>query len=195
MSEEEPGYTVIDRRFDSGPEGAEQAQTSERKPSYVMELEAKLKQRDEDLIAVRARHVRAVQEFEDAKARMRRDIGQEIERGKQAILADLVEVVDNLDRAIEAARQKGDDGPLLRGVEVARDQFLSKLRNYGVERIDPSGRFDPELHEAVATVPTADPQQAGRIAGVIRPAYKIGDKVIRPATVAVHSASTQPEAS
>jgi molecular chaperone GrpE len=186
MSKQEPGYTVVDRRFSSTEVAAEET-PAERKLSFVSELEERLRAMDEELIAVRARHARMVREFEDARARTLRDVGQEIERGKEAILADLVEVADNLDRAIDAAKQKPELNALLRGVEMARDQFLSKLKNYGVLRVDPQGApFDPSRHEAVSTVPSQSPEQVGTVAGVIRALYLIGDKTLRAAMVAVH---------
>jgi molecular chaperone GrpE len=180
------GYTVIDRRRD--PEGgASEAEPEQRKPSYVQELEAQLRRKDEELASLLERHRRAVSEFEDARARMRREVGQEIERGKEEIITELLEVLDNLERAIDAARSGADSGALLRGVEVVRDQFLRKLHHLGVVRSEDLGApFDPICHEAVTMVP-GPAEMAGRVVGVIRPTYKIGDKVLRAGIVAVGS--------
>jgi molecular chaperone GrpE len=179
-----PGYTVIDRR--GSEDSSETADGGEaRKPSYVEELEAQLKRRDDELAMLIERHRRAVQEFEDARARMRREVGQEIERGKEEIVTELIEVLDNLERAIEASKAGADPGALLRGVEVVRDQFLRKLQNLGVARSEDLGvPFDPTCHEAVTMVPGPKAME-GRVVGVIRPTYKIGDKVLRPGVVAV----------
>ena len=112
------------------------------------------------------------------------------------MLVSLLEVVDNLDRAIGAAlrvrsgqasgasENVGD--PLLQGVEMVQQQFLAKLDGFGVRRIDALGQpFDPALHEAVTTVSTQDPAADGRIVGVIAHGYRIGDEVLRAALVAV----------
>ena len=101
-------------------------------------------------------------------------------------------MVDNLDRAIDAAtkapRQGHDADPLLQGVELVRQQFLSKLEGFGVTLIPSEGAtFDPLVHEAVTTVP-GDEATDGRIAGVIAHGYRIGDEVLRPALVAVAKA-------
>jgi molecular chaperone GrpE len=75
---------------------------------------------------------------------------------------------------------------LLQGVELVHRQFLSKLEGLGVKRISVDGaEFDPLVHEAVSTVPAASPEQDGRIVGVVRHGYTIGDDVLRPASVAV----------
>ena len=69
---------------------------------------------------------------------------------------------------------------------MVRRQFLAKLEGFGVNRIESEGqRFDPLLHEAVSAVPAASPDQDGVVVGVIRHGYRIGDEVLRPASVAV----------
>jgi molecular chaperone GrpE len=96
-----------------------------------------------------------------------------------------LEVLDNLDRALEAGADRAND-PFVQGVSLVRQQFLSTLDGLGVKRLDPLGKpFDPALHEAVATVAAANGAQPGQIVGLVRPGYLIGDDVLRPAQVAV----------
>jgi molecular chaperone GrpE len=65
-------------------------------------------------------------------------------------------------------------------------QFLAKLEGFGVTRIESAGQpFDPALHEAISAVPAASPDQDGLVVGVVRHGYRIGDEVLRPASVAV----------
>ncbi len=189
---------VVDRRWwarkDSPSAGA--ADESLDKPTYVQELEARVAAKDEELRATLARYREANAEFEQARARLRRDVAKEVERGAKAILADLLDVVDNLDRAIAAARGAGSDPALLQGVELVRAQFLAKLDGHGVRPIDAAGRrFDPSCHEAATTVPVTDPAQDGIVVGVIRQGYAIRDEVLRPAVVAVASSANQGVAS
>ncbi len=181
---------VVDRRWwargEAGDGGGTDEPERSDKPTYVQELEQRLAQKDEELRATIARYREAAAEFDESRARFRREVGREVERGKRAILADLLEVVDNLDRAVDAARQAEPGGALLAGVEMVRGQFLGKLEAFGVKRVDAGGQaFDPSLHEAVTTVPVDDPAQDGRIVGVVRHGYVIGDDVLRPAVVAV----------
>jgi len=99
---------VIDRRWwvnqDSQGSGAAAAAPSSLKPTYVEELEQKLADKDKQLQDAIARYRGAAGEFEESRVRLRREISKEIERGRREILADLLDVVDNLDRALDAAR-------------------------------------------------------------------------------------------
>jgi molecular chaperone GrpE len=116
-------------------------------------------------------------------------VAKDIERGRRDILSDMLEVGDNLDRAIDSARQGAAFDALMQGVEMVRRQFMSKLEGLGVSRIDVNGQaFDPTLHEAITTVPATTPDQDGMVVGVIRSGYRIGDEVLRPAAVAVAKA-------
>jgi molecular chaperone GrpE len=100
------------------------------------------------------------------------------------MLVSFLEVLDNLDRALEAAGDRAND-PLVQGVSLVRQQFLATLESLGVQRVDPLGQpFDPSKHEAVTTV-AADGTPDNQVCGVIRPGYLMGDDVLRPAMVAV----------
>jgi len=181
---------VIDRRRwrENGEPNQDAAAPASLKPSYVEELEQRAAQAEKQAQEYLGKYRQAAQEFEDARARMRKELAKDAERSRRDVLASLLEVVDNLDRAIDAARKAGKDGgdPLLQGVEMVRRQFLSKLDGFGVRPIASEGElFDPLLHEAVTTVTTADPAADGRVVGVIAHGYRIGDEVLRPALVAV----------
>ena len=186
--EPQSGIQVVDRRWWARGETAAGSVADEpfEKPSYVQELEARVAAKDEELRATLTRYREASAEFEQSRARMRRDVAKEVERGTKAVLADLLDVADNLDRAIDAARAAGSDATLLQGVEMVRAQFLAKLDGHGVRPLDAAGRpFDPSLHEAATTVPVSDPAQDGVVVGIIRQGYVIRDEVLRPAVVAV----------
>jgi molecular chaperone GrpE len=190
--EHEIPVKVIDRRWwakDGGSASPAAEAVPSRKPTYVEELERQVAEKDRQVQEYIAKYRQAAQEFEDARIRLRREISKDVERGRREILADLLEVVDNLDRAIESAQRTPSGDALLQGVELVRRQFLSKLASVGVSRIDAlDQRFDPALHEAVTTVPAAVPDQEGLVVGVIRHGYRIGDDVLRPASVAVAKA-------
>jgi molecular chaperone GrpE len=186
---------VVDRRWwvnqGQGDAPAPAAAPS-LKPTYVEELEQQLADKDKQLQDAIARYRQASNEFEESRLRIRREISKDIERGRREILADLLDVVDNLDRALEAAKVgMAEQAPnaLLQGVEMVRRQFLAKLEGFGVSRIEAEGQpFDPSLHEAVSAVPAASPDQEGLVIGVIRHGYRIGDEMLRPAAVAVATA-------
>jgi molecular chaperone GrpE len=185
---------VVDRRWWANQDAkdggtAAPGSSSSLKPTYVEELEQKLAEKDKQLQDAIARYRGAAAEFDESRARLRREIGKDLERGRREILADLLDVVDNLDRALDAARAgsgANTTDSLIQGVDIVRRQFLSKLEGFGVTRIESAGRpFDPSVHEAISAVPATDAAPDGTVAGVIRHGYRIGDDVLRPASVAV----------
>jgi molecular chaperone GrpE len=195
MSEEiDIPVKVVDRRRwrEDGEPNPAAAEQRPLKPTYVEELEQRLAQAEKQTQDTLTKYREAAHEFEDARARMRKELAKDAERNRRDVLAGFLEVVDNLDRAIDAAHKAGTAAtdPLLQGVQMVRQQFLSKLEGFGVKRIESEGLpFDPLLHEAVTTVPASDPASDGRILGVVAQGYRIGDDVLRPALVAVGKAS------
>jgi molecular chaperone GrpE len=188
-NEHEIPVKVVDRRWWARADDGEAPARGGSKPTFVEDLERQVAEKDRLAEEYIAKYRQAAAEFEESRLRLRREISKEIERGRRDILADLLEVVDNLDRAIDSARQAGSvdsKDVLLRGVEMVQRQFLSKLEALGVKRLDVDGAlFDPLMHEAVSTVPASSPGDDGRIVGIVRHGYTIGDDVLRPASVAV----------
>jgi molecular chaperone GrpE len=192
MSDQE--IKVIDRRWWARGEGtAAEAQEPSLKPTYVEELEKRLADKDKEIQEYLSRYRQASSGFEESRARIRKETSKEIERGRRAVLVEFLEVIDNLDRAIDAgaeAYEGGDHAPnfeaLLQGIIMVQQQFLAKLSAFGVKRIDLDGQpFDPSRHEAVTTVPVPSPELDGRIVGVVAHGYTVEDEVLRPAMVAV----------
>ena len=182
---------VVDRRWwvnreENAAADAERPTTS-LKPTYIEELERQIADKDRQIQEYLGKYRQASAEFDEARLRLRREISKDIERVRREILSELLEVVDNLDRAIEAGNKAQNPEALLQGVEMVRRQFLGKLESLGVKPIetDATTRFDPLLHEAITTLPAASPEQDGTIVGVVRRGYRIGEDVLRPAAVAV----------
>jgi molecular chaperone GrpE len=194
MSEEiDIPVKVVDRRRwrEDGEANASAADQPSLKPSYVEELEQRAAQAEKQAQEYLGKYREAAKEFEDARARMRKELAKDAERSRREVFVTLLEVVDNLDRAIDAALKTGTSvtDPLLHGVEMVRQQFLAKLEGFGVKRIDSEGQlFDPLLHEAISTVPAPDSASDGLVLGIVAHGYRIGDDVLRPAMVAVGKA-------
>jgi molecular chaperone GrpE len=179
---------VTDRRWwakEQSDTGEAVADEPKLKPSYVEELEQKVASKDEEIQRLIAQYRSASSEFEDARARLRKELSKDVERGRRSLLVSFLEVLDNLDRALEAAGDRASD-PFVQGVSIVRQQFLTTLEGMGVKRVDPLGAaFDPAIHEAVSQVPAPDGTAPNTVIGVIRPGYLIHDEVLRPAAVAV----------
>lgn len=199
--EEEIPVKVVDRRWWANQEpgtasNADRVTSDSRKPTYVEELERQVAEKDRQLQEHIAKYRQAAGEYESSRARLRREVARDAERARRDLIADLLEVLDNLDRALDATRRGASAEALLQGVELVRRQFLSKLEGLGVRPIEAAeGQpFDPALHEAVTTVPGRSEHDDGRVAGVIRQGYRINDDVLRPASVAVTAGATSPAA-
>lgn len=177
---------VTDRRWWARTAGAPtEAEEPKLKPTYIEELEARITAKDAEIQDLVAKYRGAADEFDQARARLRKEIQKDIERSRRALLASFLEVIDNLDRALDAAGDRVDD-PFVQGVSLVRQQFLSTLEGLGVVREDPLGQpFDPSRHEAVTTLSAAGDTPNGHVVGVVKPGYLIGDDVLRPAMVAV----------
>lgn len=186
--EHEIPVKVVDRRWWANPEAApaDAPAAASLKPTYVEELERKVAEKDQQIQEYLGKYRQASAEFEEARLRLRREISKDIERARRDVLSEFLDVVDNLDRAIEAGARSSSHEALLQGIEMVRRQFLGKLEGLGVKPMTGEGeRFDPTLHEAIGTVPAATPDQDGVIVGVVRRGYRIGEDVLRPAGVAV----------
>jgi|SRR5581483_1408007 len=135
-------------------------------------------QRDEYLALAQ----RTQADFENYRKRVARDAAGAQERGAATLAKELLPALDNLDRALEAARA---DDPLLEGVKLVRSELGAALARAGIEAFCPLGEeFDPNLHEAVATV-AAPNGGAGSVVEVYQDGYRLGESIIRPARVVV----------
>ena len=181
---EHPPVRVVDKRWWAREQaGGEEGST---KPSYVEELERQLADKDELLKNYAAKYKEATQEFEHTRNRVRREVTKDVERERRKVLAAFLDVIDNLDRAIEAGQSQAADNALLRGVELVRQQFLATLDRYGVTPIEASGEaFDPTSHDAISTVPVNDVKLDNVVIDVVKLGYRVGDEVLRPVSVTV----------
>jgi len=122
-------------------------------------------------------------DFENFRKRAASDVQAAQVRGKIAVAREVIDAVDNLERALEAA---DDDGHALRdGVEMVLSGLRETLARNGVEAVDPKGeKFDPTLHEALSTQPV-EGTEGGVVVEVLQKGYALGDQLVRPARVVV----------
>ena len=129
---------------------------------------------------------RAVNELEAARARVEREAARLGDETRSKLVAELLPVLDNLDRTIRAAKDHGEGKAMLDGVVAVRSQLETVLRGYGVQRIDAIGAtFDPSVHEAIAVIPIRDPARHSLVIDQVEPGYRFGDTLLRPAKVVV----------
>jgi molecular chaperone GrpE len=134
------------------------------------------------------RLLRALAEADNIRRRAQRDREEAVRYAAEGLVRDLVPVLDNLDRALDAARTAGEAPGIVDGVELIRREFVKMLERHGVVRYGALGqRFDPNQHEAVARVVSGD-TEPDTVIGEIAPGYSLRGRVLRPAQVAVAAA-------
>ena len=134
----------------------------------------------------RATMTRALRELQAAQARVERDAQRVHDETRSNLVAELLPVLDNLDRTIRASADHGDDPALVEGVRRVRAQLERVLRGYGVERIDALGApFDPSVHDAITVTPVQDPARHSIVLDQVEPGYRFGDRLLRAAKVVV----------
>lgn len=133
---------------------------------------------------LRAEH--AFAEIAAAGQRVAKASAIELEQRSRKMLESFLPVVDDLDRAIAAAKVTANAEDVVAGLELVRRSMLARMGQFGVTHAPALGEpFDPQRHDAVALVPVTDPAQDGRVIDVMREGYLVGDDTLRPASVAV----------
>jgi molecular chaperone GrpE len=163
---------------------AEEALEEEALGEVEHDLDELLSQRDEYLDLAK----RTKADFENYRRRMGAEVLAATGRGKAEVLRDVLPVLDDLDRALQAAGldPEGDspDG-LAHGVLLVFRSLREALVKNGIEAVDPTGeRFDPNLHEALSTQ-VSDGVESGHVVETMQKGYKLGEQLIRPARVVV----------
>jgi molecular chaperone GrpE len=158
----------------------------EKQVSSLEERAALLqKERDEHLDDLK----RVAAEFENYRKRVARDQASLAARAHERLVKELLPVLDDLERALEAAAE-GDEAagaghapPLLEGFRLVHRELQDALAKEGLAEIETNGRFDPHVHEALLSQPSD--KDDGAILEVLQKGYRLGDRVLRPARVVI----------
>ncbi len=159
------------------PEEVENTEQTEEQPD-VIELEA-LRAENEELIDTLQR-VKA--EFDNYRKRAARDQESLVARAGERIVKELLPVLDDLERALEAV-ESHEEAKLEEGVKLVHRQLEQLLEREGLAPVATDGKFDPNVHEALLTQPSA--AEEGSVIEVLQKGYRLGDRVLRPARVVV----------
>jgi molecular chaperone GrpE len=139
------------------------------------------------------RMLRIAAEFDNWKKRARKEQTDAVAQAREAVLKDILEVADNLERAAaQAAAGNGaaDGASVLKGVNLVLRLFQQKLERYEVRPFEARGQvFDPRLHEAISRVESAE-VPAGSVATELQKGYRVGERLLRPALVSVSTGPT-----
>jgi molecular chaperone GrpE len=178
------GPVAEERTSSSQAAGDVPSSTPPADEALEKDLDALLAERDEYLDLAK----RTKADFENYRKRMTAETQAALVRGKAEVILGVLPVLDDLERAIQAAgldpEGDSDDG-LAHGVLLVFRSLRDALVRNGIEAVDPTGeRFDPNLHEALSTQ-AADGAEAGTVVETMQKGYRLGEQLIRPARVVV----------
>lgn len=142
----------------------------------LAEAEAK---RDEYLAVLQ----RVAADFDNYRKRVLRDQEHLVTRAHERLVKELLPVLDDLERALDAAEEH-DEATVVEGVRLVRRALLAALEREGLELIEAEGVFDPHVHEALLSQPS-EGAETGTVLEVVQKGYRLGDRVLRPARVVV----------
>ena len=155
---------------------ADEAQTNNA------ELEERLaeveRERDEYLNDLK----RVAADFENYRKRVARDQEGLVARAHERLVKELLPVLDDLERSLEAAAQH-EEAKLEQGVRLVHRELVEALAREGLVEVETDGQFDPHVHEALLSQPSEE--QDGSVIEVLQKGYRLGDRVLRPARVVV----------
>jgi molecular chaperone GrpE len=178
---EKPDDQTVDASMtddDTSPSEMESADVLEVTDAVALAIE---------LAAANDRVLRSQAELENFRKRTRRELDDQRRFANLPLLGDLLPVLDNLDRAVEASEQSDSPSGLLTGVKMVSSQLLAVLLQHGCLPIEADGvAFDPNLHEAIGKEPSAETAE-GTVTRVTRVGYQLHDRVVRPPQVLISS--------
>lgn len=155
----------------------------------VESLRAQLAEKDKEIAELKDKYLRTLAESENARKRVRQQSEESVRIQREAILRDLLPIIDNLERALAAARSGTDTKTIVDGVEMTVRALIDFLRAQGVTPLQSIGQaFDPNRHEAVDHV-ASQTHPPNTVVNEFHRGYLIGERVLRPARVSVAKGS------
>ena len=147
-------------------------------------LEEKLEKAEKELADMKDQYLRKAAEFENYRKRTLKEKGELATYGAENAVKAILPVLDDFERAMA---DKSDDVKSVRdGMQLIFNKFVKALKSLGVEKIDTADKdFDVDFHEAIAMVPGMGDDKKGKVIDCVQTGYKLNDKVIRHAKVAV----------
>ena len=150
--------------------------------------EKKIAELEEQLDHEKKEYLFLMADFENFRKRTIKEKGDLIRNGAESAMRDLLPVVDDLERALDAINKGGDLDSLKEGVDLIYNKFVKYLESQHVTAIDSTGKdFDTDVHEAVTMFPAPSPEMKGKVIDTTIKGYMINDKVLRHAKVVVGS--------
>ena len=169
-------------------ETAKEAEEEEENSEETSEEEEKdpLEKAQEEIADLKDKWLRSVAEFENYRKRTLKERAELILNGGEKVITAILPIIDDMERAIENGAKTDDPEVLREGMSLIHQKFMKTLEAQGVSKIETENAdFDTDVHEAVAMVPGMGDDKKGKVIDCLQQGYKLNDKVIRHAKVAV----------
>ncbi len=189
VTESEPEEVAAEQQ-DAGEAGEGPTET-EAEPSETEENpeSAEKKEKPDELAVLKDRYARLMADFDNFRKRVAREYEETVKRSNARLLEELLPVLDDLELALTKAPSADD--PMVSGVKMVTDKFVSVLERNGLKRIDARGEvFDPSIHEALSMLPSPD-VPAQTVIDQFRCGWTLGGKLLRAAQVIVSSGAPE----
>ena len=149
-------------------------------------VEAKLAKSEAEVADLKDRLLRQMAEFDNYRKRTMKEKADIILNGSAGVVTDILPVIDDLERAIANSAKADDINALKEGVELIYNKLMHILEQKGLQKISPKNEpFDTDFHEAIAMIPAPNEDLKGKVLDCAIDGYKLNDKVLRHAKVAV----------
>ena len=163
-----------------------QEETNQEPLSEVDQLKLQLAEAQEKNTELQDRYLRQAAEFDNYRKRTMKEKAELIKSAAEKLMVAELPVVDDMDRALENMEKGADAEACIEGFKLIVQKFKNILVQQGLEKIETEGQdFDTDFHEAIALIPAPTEDLKGKILDCVQQGYKLGDKVIRHAKVAV----------
>jgi molecular chaperone GrpE len=183
------GGPAADRQPDAPPE---EPARPEAAPERTRELQERIRQLEEENSDLKDRLLRSLADFENFRKRMFREREEAVKYANSSLLSDLIEIIDDFERALQSAEASQDFDSFRAGVTMIERQLMSMLeRNWGLKRFQSAGEeFDPEKHQAIALEAVSDHDKPVVLEDYQK-GYRLHDRILRPAKVKVSQPAPQ----
>ena len=158
----------------------------ETEPNEVETLTMQLEATQEALEKEKKEYLFLMAEFDNYRKRVTKEKAEIIKNGAEKVLAGILPIVDDFERGLKATKDAENSDSVREGMELIYNKLIKYLESNGVKAMDSTGKdFDPELHEAIASIPAPSEDLKGKVIDTTQTGYTINDKVLRHAKVAV----------
>ena len=191
MTDEELNTTATEETVETieipeNTESVDQPAEQEEPLSEVDQLKLQLAEAEAKNAELQDKYLRQAAEFDNYRKRTIKEKADLIKSAAEKLMVAELPVVDDMDRALENMEKGMDADACIEGFKLIVHKFKNILTQNGLEKIETDGQeFDTDYHEAIALIPAPSEELKGKILDCVQPGYKLGDKVIRHAKVAV----------